>query len=87
MKQLDLFGDIEVKDKPKRKVGRPASITADIVFKVKDDINKGLKNKHIISKHKITERTFFRIKKGRYDYLFQKALADKVDDFSLDLCS
>jgi hypothetical protein len=27
----------------------------------------------------------FRIKKGHYDYLFKKALADKVEDFSLSL--
>lgn len=82
MKQLDLFGDAQ--EKSKRKVGRPTSITKDKVYKVKDDINKGLKNKTIISKHNITERTFYRIKKGNYDYLFEKALADKVDDFSLD---
>ena len=82
MKQLDLFGD--AKEKPKRKVGRPITISAEIVFKVKEDINKGLKNKKIISKNNITERTFYRIKKGNYDYLFEKALADKVDDFSLD---
>ncbi|WP_191092477.1 hypothetical protein [Francisella sp. XLW-1] len=46
--------------------------------------SKGFKNKKIISKHNITERTFFRIKKGGYDYLFKKALAEKVNDFSLD---
>ena len=82
MEQLNLFE--EIKNKPKRKVGRPITISAEIVLKVKDDINKGLKNKTIISKHKITERTFYRIKKGNYDYLFEKALANKVDDFSLD---
>lgn len=83
MKQLDLFGDVQ--EKPKRKVGRPTIITADTVFKVKDDINKGFKNKQIISKHNITERTFFRIKKGGYDYLFRKALDDKIEEFTLDM--
>ena len=47
MKQLNFFGDIEIK-KPKRKVGRPAIISAETVFAVKDDINNGLKNKNII---------------------------------------
>lgn len=84
MTQLDLFGNTQ--EKPKRKVGRPTTITADIVFKVKDDINKGLKNKQIISKQNITERTFFRIKKGKYDYLFKKALENTVNEFSLDFC-
>ncbi|BCD92288.1 hypothetical protein fh0823_24270 [Francisella halioticida] len=85
MKQLNLFDNLE--EKQKIKVGRPTTITADTIFKVKDDINKGLKNKAIILKHNITERTFFRIKKGDYDYLFEKALNDKIDDFSLDMCS
>jgi hypothetical protein len=85
MKQLTLFNNLE--EKQKKRVGRPTSITADQVFKIKDDINNGIKNKVIISKHNITERSFFRIKKGDYDYLFEKALDDKIDDFSLDMCS
>jgi len=83
MNQLNFFGDINI-EKPKRKIGRPSSISTDTVFNVKDDINKGLKNKAIINKYTITERTFFRIKKGSYDYLFKKALAEQVNGFSLD---
>ena len=73
MKQLNFFGHIEIQ-KPKKKVGRPTVLSSDIVFKVIDDINNGLKNQIIIKKYSITERTFFRIKKGGYDYLFKKAL-------------
>lgn len=84
MNQLDLFNNAPAK--LKRKVGRPTTITANIVFKVRDDINKGLKNKSIIKKHNISERTFYRIQKGNYDYLFKKALVQEVKDFSLDFC-
>lgn len=83
MKQLNFFGDIEI-EKPKRKVGRPTIISPETVFAVKDDINKGLKNKNIIKKHSITERTFYRIKKGGYNYLFKKALDQEVEGFSLN---
>ena len=83
MKQLNFLGDIEI-EKLNRKVGCPSSISADTVFNVKDDINKGLKNKTIINKYTITERIFFMIKKGNYDYLFKKALIEQVNDFSLD---
>ena len=82
MDQLDLFDCVA---KVKKKVGRPFSISSDTVFKIKDDIKRGLKNKKIIQKYEINERTFFRIKKGNYDYLFKEALEKSVDDFELGL--
>ena len=86
MKQLNFFGDIEI-EKTKIKVGRPASISSETVFNVTDDINKGIKNKTIIKKYSITERTFFRIKKGDYNYLFKKAIDDNAKEFSLAFCN
>ena len=62
--QLDLFND----SKESKKAGRPPQIAKEIVFAVKDDLNRGLSNKSIIKKHDIKERTFFRIKKGDYFY-------------------
>ena len=52
MDQLDLFDCVA---KVKKKVGRPFSISSDTVFKIKDDIKRGLKNKKIIQKHDINE--------------------------------
>ena len=42
--QLDLF---DYTQQPK-KIGRPPKIDKEIVFAVKDDLNKGLSNKSII---------------------------------------
>ena len=64
MKQLDIFTNAEAEPSPKKSVGRPSKINPKLVFDVIDDINKKLKNKKIIQKHDISERTFFRIKKG-----------------------
>lgn len=86
MKQLNLFDKTESKNKPKRKVGRPLKLSPDTVYQVIDDINKKLKNKFIIQKNNISESTFYRIKRGEYDHLFKEAVADKIEDFSLDLC-
>ncbi|MGQ4002592.1 hypothetical protein QIW31_06075 [Francisellaceae bacterium CB299] len=79
--QLDLFND----SKESKKAGRPPQIAKEIVFAVKDDLNRGLSNKSIIKKHDIKERTFFRIKKGDYDNLFKEAIKSSVNDFELEL--
>ena len=79
--QLDLFND----SKESKKAGRPPQIAKEIVFAVKDDLNRGLSNKSIIKKHDIKERTFFRIKKGDYDNLFKEAIKSSVNDFELKL--
>ena len=79
--QLDLFDY----NKEPKKAGRPPQIAKEIVFAVKDDLNRGLSNKSIIKKHDIKERTFFRIKKGDYDTLFKEAIKSSVDDFELEL--
>ena len=79
--QLDLFND----SKESKKAGRPPQIAKEIVFAVKDDLNRGLSNKSIIKKHYIKERTFFRIKKGDYDNLFKEAIKSSVNDFELEL--
>lgn len=87
MQQLDIF--THTCDEPlpsaKKRVGRPNKITPKLVFDVIDDINKNIKNKKIIQKHGITERTFFRIKKGEYDHLLEQALETEVEEFSLCL--
>jgi len=85
MKQLDIFAYIEEAPKPKRRVGRPNKITPTLVLSVVDNIKKKHKNITIIKNHGITERTFFRIKKGEYNHLLEKALEAEVDDFSLAL--
>ena len=85
MQQLKFFDDSSEKQS-QRKAGRPCSITAEVVFAVKDDIKKGLKNAKIICKYKISERSFYRIKKGEYDNLFEKALENEIDKFELDFC-
>ena len=79
--QLDLFND----SKESKKAGRPPQIAKEIVFAVKNDLNRGLSNKSIIKKHDIKERTFFRIKKGDYDDLFNDAIKASADDFELVL--
>jgi hypothetical protein len=79
--QLDLFND----SKESKKAGRPPQIAKEIVFAVKDDLNRGLSNKSIIKKHDIKERTFFRIKKGDYDNLFKEAIKSSINDFELEL--
>ena len=81
MKQLDLFNYTS----KSKKTGRPTKIDKEKVFSVKDDLNSGLSNKAIIVKHNIKERTFFRIKKGHYDDLFEKAVQSSVDEFALEL--
>ncbi|BCD92265.1 hypothetical protein fh0823_24040 [Francisella halioticida] len=73
MIQLDIFNSKEV-PKKKNKVGRPSKVSEEVVFAVMDDIkkqstNKKLTNKKIIEKHKISARTFHRIKAGDKKYL------------------
>ena len=53
--QLDLF---DYTQQPK-KIGRPPKIDKEIVFAVKDDLNKGLNNKSIIKKYDINLKQRF----------------------------
>lgn len=85
MKQLDIFTNTEVEHTPKKSVGRPSKVHPKLVFNVTDDINNNVKNKKIIQKYNISERTFFRIKKGDYNHLLKQALEAEVEDFSLCL--
>ena len=67
-----------------KKQGRPHTITPEIVFDVVESLKSKKSNQYIISKFKISERTFFRIKKGGYDHLLKKYLYNELDNFSLD---
>lgn len=87
MKQLDIFADTESKPSPKRRVGRPTTITPKLVFDIIDDINKNMSNKKIIKKYGTNERTFFRIKKGSYNYLLKEAFETEIEEFSLEVSS
>ena len=85
MQQLNLFEKPNLKPPVKRKVGRPNKVTPKIVFDVVDALNRHKSNKYIISTYQLTERTFFRIKKGDYNHLLKQYLNDSVNDFTLDL--
>ena len=85
MKQINLFDTPNLKPVVKRKVGRPNKVTPKIVFDVTDAINRRKSNKYIISHYQLTERTFFRIKKGEYNHLLKQYLNESVNDFSLCL--
>tara|TARA_B110000908_G_C9851741_1_gene270210 strand:- start:204 stop:470 length:267 start_codon:yes stop_codon:yes gene_type:complete len=85
MQQLFLFNDFPTHKKtPQSKQGRPNTITPKIVFDVVESLKSKKSNQYIISKFKISERTFFRIKKGEYDHLLKKYLDNELDNFSLD---
>lgn len=81
IKQLDLFNKI---DKSNNTVGRPKKINKKIVFKVIEDIKKGLKNDSIIKKYGLKRRTFFRIKSGEYQKDLEEYLNEVSENFTLD---
>ena len=85
MQQLKLFDTSNLKPSVKRKVGRPNKVTPKIVFDVTDALKYCKSNKYIISHYQLTERTFFRIKKGEYNHLLKQYLSESVNDFSLCL--
>jgi hypothetical protein len=85
MQQLNIFNTHNLKPSVKRKIGRPNKITPEIVFNVFDALKRRKPNKSIISKYQLTERTFFRIKKGHYNHLLKQYLNESVNDFSLCL--
>lgn len=91
MIQLNIF-DFKELPKKKNRVGRPSKVSEEVVFAVMDDIkkqskNKKLTNKIIIERHKISERTFYRIKAGDKKYLekFESAVQKESKEFSLAL--
>jgi len=85
MQQLNLFDISNLKPSVKRKVGRPNKVTPKIVFDVIDALKRHKSNKYIISHYQLTERTFFRIKKGHYSHLLEQYINESVNDFSLVL--
>lgn len=88
MQQLFLFDEIVKQSKtPQSKQGRPNTITPKIVFDVLESLKSKKTNKQIIQQLKISERTFFRIKKSEYDHLLKKNLNDNLENFSLDFFS
>jgi hypothetical protein len=85
MQQLFLFDDLPIQQKTtSSKQGRPHTITPKNVFNILESIKSKKSNKKIIEQFKISERTFFRIKKGEYDHLLKKCLDNELDNFSLD---
>jgi hypothetical protein len=88
MKQLSFFEEIEKQAKPTRKKqGRPNAITPEIVFCVLEELKSKKTNKYIIEKYNLSERTFFRIKKGDYPHLLKKHLDTELENFSLSFGS
>ncbi|MBK2026189.1 hypothetical protein AB9G23_09585 [Francisella philomiragia] len=85
MQQLNLFENIEYVKPISKSVGRPPKVSPDLVLKVVTDINKNKSNQQIINNHDVSQRTFYRIKKGEYNHLLQKALEKTVEEFSLEL--
>lgn len=88
MKQLSFFEDIQ-KDKKtsSSKQGRPNTITPKTVFCVIEELKSKKSNKYIIEKYNLSERTFFRIKKGGYNHLLKKYLDSELENFSLSFDS
>ncbi|MGQ4004782.1 hypothetical protein QIW57_08495 [Francisellaceae bacterium CB52] len=85
MQQLFLFDDTVNQSKATQsKQSRPNTITPKTVFDVLESIKSKKANKQIIQQFKISERTFFRIKKGEYNHLLKKYLDNELDNFSLD---
>lgn len=88
MKQFDFFGVFSKSTKSKIKTGnqcRPKTITPEIVFETKKLLSSKNKisNDEIMQKFLISKSTFYRIKKGYYDYLFKKYLESNIQNFSL----
>lgn len=85
MKQLFLFDATVKQQKPtQKKRGRPHTLTPKIVFCVVEELKTAKSNSYIIKKYNLSERTFFRIKKGDYDHLLKKYLDEQLENFSLD---
>ena len=88
MKQLFLFGDEVKQQKPtQKKQGRRHTLTPKKVFLVVEALKTQKSNSSIIKKYNLSERTFFRIKKGDYDRLLKKYLDEHIENFSLDFSS
>jgi hypothetical protein len=88
MKQLFLFDEpIKQQKAPQKKQGRPHTLTPKKVFDVLESIKGKKSNSSIIRKYNLSERTFFRIKKGEYDHLLKKYLDQHLENFSLDFYS
>lgn len=87
MEQLSFFQALDNKttSATKKTITRQA-ITPKIVFMVLESIKMKKANKHIIQKFNLSDRTFFRIKKGEYNHLLKKYLDEHLENFSLD-CS
>lgn len=86
MQQLFLFDDLPTQQKTTHsKQGRPHTITPKTVFDVLESIKSKKSNKSIIKKYNLSERTFFRIKKGDYTHLLKKHLDDELDNFNLEI--
>ena len=85
MIQFNLFDEVICEPKKvKKRVGRPHKISPETVFLVLDSIKKNHTNKDIIKSFNVSERTFFRIKRGEFNHLLQQYLDETVHDFSLD---
>jgi len=85
MKQLFLFDETDKQQKrPSKKQGRPHTLTPKKVFCVVEELKTQKSNQSIIKKYNLSERTFFRIKKGDYDDLLKKYLDEHIENFSLD---
>lgn len=88
MKQLFLFDESVKQQKPtQKKQGRPHTLTPKKVFCVVEALKMQKSNQSIIKKYNLSERTFYRIKKGDYDHLLKKYLDEHLENFSLDFSS
>jgi len=52
--------------------GRPPKITKDVIVQLKEDLGNGLTTADILKQRDVSRSTFFKIKKGKYDYLLEK---------------
>jgi len=51
--------------------GRPSKITKDVVTQIKEDLGNGLTTADILKQMDVSRSTFFKIKKGKYDFLLK----------------
>ena len=85
MKQLFFFDEpVKQQKTPVNKLGRPHTLAPKKVFRVLESIKKQISNKEIIKTFNLSERSFFRIKKGDYDHLLKQYLDEELQNFSLD---
>jgi len=85
MQQLFLLGDEVKKQKStQKKQGRPHTLTPKKVFCVVEATKMQKSNSDIIKEYNLSERTFYRIKKGDYDHLIKKYLDEHIENFILD---